>query len=65
MSRSAASATVATSATPIPAIPNVLPAFAVSCLDKPARARMNSRAATMYAADAAVSVVTGLSSSGP
>jgi hypothetical protein len=38
---------VATSAIAMPAMPNVLPALAVSCLDSPARLRMNSRAATM------------------
>jgi hypothetical protein len=38
---------VATSAIAIPAMPNVLPALAVSCFDRPARLRMNSRAATM------------------
>ena len=59
MSRSMASAMVATRATAMPAMPKVLPALAVSCLDSPARARMNSRAATMYAACAAVSMVIG------
>ena len=34
----------------MPAMPKVLPGLAVSCWDSPARARMNSRAATMYAA---------------
>ena len=57
MSRSTASAIVATRAMTMPAMPKVLPALAVSCLDSPARARMNSRAATMYAAWAAVSTV--------
>ncbi len=37
---------VAMSATDIPAMPKVIPALAVSCLDRPARARMNSSAAT-------------------
>ena len=55
MSWSIASAIVATSATAIPAIPNVFPDLAVSCRDSPASARMNNNAATMYAACAAVS----------
>ena len=38
---------VATRAIAIPAMPNVLPKRAVSCRDSPARARMNSSAATM------------------
>ena len=58
VSRSSASAMVATSATAMPAMPKVLPALEVSCLDSPASARMNSSAATMYAAVAAVSTVT-------
>ncbi len=45
-SRSIASAIVATRATAMPAMPYVLPVFAVSCLDRPASARMNSSAAT-------------------
>ena len=52
---SAASAMVAISATAIPAMPKVLPALDVSCLDSPASARMNSTAATTYAAVAMVS----------
>ena len=68
MSRSIASAIVATSATAMPAMPKVLPALAVSCWDSPASARMNSSAATMYAACAAVSsghLVSSLVHSGP
>ena len=38
---------VATRAMAMPAMPKVLPAFAVSCLDSPARLRMNSSPATM------------------
>ena len=38
---------VAASAMAMPAMPNPLPAFAVSCLDSPARLRMNSSPATM------------------
>src|SRR5689334_6530148 len=49
-----ASAMVAPSATIMPTMPNALPALAVSCLDSPASARMNSRAATRYAACAAM-----------
>ena len=45
--RASASAMVAISATAIPAMPKVLPALDVSCLDSPASARMNSKAATM------------------
>src|SRR3954466_2815760 len=45
---------VAASAMAMPAMPKTLPFFALSCRDSPARLRMNSRAATMYAADAAV-----------
>ena len=37
---------VATSAIAIPVMPKTLPARAVSCRDSPARARMNSSAAT-------------------
>ena len=46
MWRASASAMVAISATAMPAMPKVLPVLEVSCLDKPASARMNSRAAT-------------------
>src|SRR5882724_5678710 len=56
MWRANASAIVAIKATAIPAIPKVLPALDVSCLDSPASARMNSIAATTYAAVAVVSV---------
>ena len=55
MWRASASAIVATRAMAMPAMPKVLPALDVSCLDSPASARMNSRAATMYAAVAVVS----------
>ena len=48
---------VAASATTMPAIPELLPARAVSCRDRPARARMNSSAATMYAACAETSML--------
>ena len=48
-----ASTRVAARAMAMPAMPNMLPAGAVSCRDSPARARMNSSAATMYAALAA------------
>src|SRR6478609_11163337 len=54
--RASASAIVAIRATAMPAMPKVLPALDVSCLDSPASARMNSRAATTYAAVAVVSV---------
>src|ERR1700759_1243151 len=57
MCRANASAIVAISATAIPAMPKVLPARDVSCLDSPASARMKSRAATTYAAVAVVSKV--------
>jgi hypothetical protein len=43
-------AIVATSAIVMPAMPYVRPFLADSCLDSPASERMNSRAATMYAA---------------
>jgi len=43
----AASPMVAASAMAIPAMPNPLPALALSCRDRPARLRMNSRPATM------------------
>src|SRR5215218_4782595 len=55
MWRASASAIVAISATAIPAMPNVLPALEVSCLESPASARMNRMAATTYAAVAMVS----------
>src|SRR4051812_19487340 len=57
MCRASASAIVAIRATAIPAMPNVLPALDVSCLDNPASARMNRMAATTYAAVAVVSSV--------
>src|SRR5689334_14191486 len=57
MWRANASAIVAISATAIPTIPKVLPALEVSCLDRPASARMNRMAATTYAAVAVVSRV--------
>ena len=57
MWRASASAIVAIRATAMPAMPKVLPALDVSCLDSPASARMNSRAATTYAAVAVVSRV--------
>ena len=57
MCRSSVMAIVATSATAMPEIPKVLPTLDVSCFDSPANARMNSSAATMYAAEAAVSTV--------
>jgi len=46
MCRAAARAMVATRATAIPVMPKEFPAREVSCLDRPASARMNSRAAT-------------------
>jgi hypothetical protein len=42
-----ASHRVAASAIAMPTMPYLLPMTAVSCLDSPARARMNSRPATM------------------
>src|ERR1700754_3432831 len=57
MWRASASAIVAIRATAMPAMPNVLPALDVSCLDNPASARMNRMAATTYAAVAVVSSV--------
>ena len=45
-----ARATVATRAMTMPVTPKAFPVLAVSCLERPARAMMNSRAATMYAA---------------
>ena len=42
-----ASHRVAASAIAMPTMPYLLPMTAVSCLDNPARARMNSRPATM------------------
>jgi hypothetical protein len=45
---------VAISAIAMPAMPSAFPVFALSCRDSPARLRMNSRPATMYAPDAAV-----------
>ena len=50
---------VAASAMTMPAMPNTMPCRDVSCRDSPARLRMNSRAATMYAACATVSAVIG------
>ena len=38
---------VAASAIAMPAMPNTMPCRDVSCLDSPARLRMNSSAATM------------------
>src|SRR6478735_11287956 len=60
MSRANASAIVAIRATAIPAMPKVLPALDVSCLDSPASARMNRMAATTYAAVAVVSMLIAL-----
>src|SRR5215469_16395627 len=57
MWRCTARAMVAARATTMPAIPELLPARAVSCRDRPARARMNNRAATMYAARAKTSTL--------
>src|ERR1700754_186644 len=57
MCRANASAIVAIRATAIPAMPKVLPALDVSCLDSPASARMNRMAATTYAAVAVCSSV--------
>ena len=57
MSCATARAMVASSATTMPAMPNVLPALALSCFDSPASARMKSRAATMYAACATMSTL--------
>src|SRR4051812_32820077 len=56
-----ASAMVAASAIVMPAMPNALPDLALSCRESPASDRMNSRAATMYAAEAAEASVTGAS----
>src|SRR5690349_7677433 len=53
MPRATASTRVATSARAMPAMPKALPDRAVSWRDSPARARMNSSAATRYAALAA------------
>ncbi len=52
-----ASPIVATSAITMPPMPKTMPERDVSCLDSPARLMMNSRAATMYAAWAAVSAL--------
>ncbi len=41
----------------MPEMPKTMPCLDVSCFDSPARERMNSRAATMYAALAMVSAV--------
>src|SRR4051794_32887211 len=48
---------VAARAIAMPEMPNQMPGFADSCFDRPARLRMNSRAATMYAALLTLSAV--------
>ncbi len=57
-----ASTTVETRAIAMPAMPKVLPMRAVSCRESPASARMNSSAATTYAALAMVCAVMEVSS---